>query len=131
MGHRVALAMYLAAVAPGCEAAHVCPLTPDDVASGSFSGLGADTVVFTGHVIRYVDSPEPESRGYDVGVRRWLKGTASPQGTFLRVAREVAGIQGGQPVMIIGEPVGTGAVIEAGACVPLVPISDEEVEGGG
>ena len=34
-------------------------------------------------------------------------------------------------VMIIGDPVGDGVVIEPGACVPLIPISDEEVAGRG
>ncbi|MBA2631825.1 MAG: hypothetical protein H0U86_02285 [Chloroflexi bacterium] len=114
VGYRGALVAMLVAVASACEATHLSPLTPDDVETGSFSGLGGSTVVFTGHVIRYVDSPDPEFRWYDLGVRRWLKGSAS-EGTFLSVEREVAGIQGGQPVMIIGEPVGRGVVIEAGA----------------
>jgi hypothetical protein len=31
--------------------------------------------------------------------------------------------------MLIGEPTGRGVVIEPGTCVPLIPITDEEVEG--
>lgn len=38
----------------------------------------------------------------------------------------MAGIQGGQPVMIIGEPVGRGS-----SSKPAPAISDEAVEGGG
>lgn len=34
-------------------------------------------------------------------------------------------------MMIIGDPVGTGVVIEPGPCVPLIPISEEDVEGRG
>ena len=119
------------ATASGCATADVCPLTPESVETEAFTGLGEDTVVFTGYVIRYLDSPDVEFRGYDVNVVRFLKGRASPEGTFLRVAREVAGIRGGQPVMIIGDPVGAGVVIEPGPCVPLIPISDEEVDGRG
>lgn len=132
MIHRAAAVVTIVlATASGCETAGVCPLTPDSVHTETFTGLGEDTVVFTGHVIRFVDSPDIEFRGYDVNVVRFLKGRASPEGTFLRVAREVAGIRGGQPVMIIGDPVGRGVVIEPGTCVPLIPISDEEVEGRG
>ena len=124
-----ALITIVLATQSGCETADVCPLTPDSVETEAFTGLGEDTVVLTGYAIRYVDSPDVEFRGYDLNVVRFLKGRASPEGTFLRVAREVAGIAGGQPVMIIGEPVGTGLVIEPGTCVPLIPISEEEVEG--
>lgn len=124
-----AVMTILVVAASGCATADVCPLTPDSVGSETFIGLGEDTVVLTGYAIRYVDSPDVEFRGYDLNVVRFLKGRASPEGTFLRVAREVAGIRGGQPVMIIGDPVGRGVVIEPGACVPLIPISDEEVDG--
>jgi hypothetical protein len=126
---RAAMMAIVVATASGCETADVCPLTPDSVETGTFTGLGEDTVVFTGYAIRYVDSPDVEFRGYDLNVVRFLKGRASPEGTFLRVASEVAGIRGGQPVMMIGEPVGTGLVIVPGTCVPLVPITDDEVEG--
>jgi hypothetical protein len=125
----VAIAGILLTVASACETSHVCPLTADAVETGEFIGLGEETVVFTGYVIRYVDAPDPEFRGYDVNVVRWLKGSASPEGTFLRVPREVAGISGGQPVLIIGEPAENERVIEAGPCVPLVPIADDEVDG--
>jgi len=129
--HLAAIPLLLAAVA-ACQAEHVCPPTPDSVTTGDFTGLGDATVVFTGYVIRYVDAPDhPESRGYDLNVVRWLKGSASPEGTFLRVAGEVAGIRGGQPVMIIGEPAPNRPVIVAGTCLPLIPIAEDEVEGDG
>jgi hypothetical protein len=127
MARAAAVVTIMVATASGCGTADVCPLTPDSVETDTFSGLGEDTVVFTGYAIRYVDAPDVEFRGYDLSVVRFLKGRASPEGTFLRVAREVAGIRGGQPVMIIGDPVGTGLVIEPGTCVPLIPIADEEV----
>ena len=124
-----AVLTIVVAVASGCETADVCPLTPDSVETGTFTGLGEDTVVLTGYAIRYVDAPDVEFRGYDLNVVRFLKGQAAPEGTFLRVDREVAGIRGGQPVMIIGDPVGRGVVIEPGPCVPLIAIPDEEVGG--
>ena len=129
MARAAAVATIMMVTASGCDVADVCPLTSESVETESFTGLGEDTVVLTGYVIRYVDSPDVEFRGYELNVVRFLKGRASPEGTFLRVAREVAGISGGQPVMIIGDPIGRGVVIEPGVCVPLIPISEEEVDG--
>ena len=129
MARATAVVTIAVAFASGCETADVCPLTPESVETETFAGLGEDTVVLTGHVIRYVDSPDLEFRGYELNVVRFLKGRASPEGTFLRVAAEVAGIREGQPVMIIGDAVGRGVVIEPGPCVPLIPISVDEVDG--
>ena len=131
MARATAVLTIAVAFASGCETADVCPLTPESVEREAFAGLGEDTVVLTGHVIRYVDAPDVEFRGYELNVVRFLNGRASPEGTFLRVAREVGGIREGQPVMIIGEPVGRGVVIEPGPCVPLIPISVDEVDGRG
>lgn len=123
------IAAFTTAVAcSGCGPS-VCPTSPDQVASRDWSGIGEDTIVAVGHVIRYVDSPELDSRGYDLDLLETLHGELSPEGTFLRVPATVPGIRAGQSVMVIAEP-GPRTVVIAGVCVPLTPISDDEVEPG-
>lgn len=107
----------------------MCPTAPDQVASANFEGIGDETIVAVGHVIRYVDSPELASRGYDFGPTQTLRGKLSPEGTFLRVRAAIPGIRAGQAVMLIAEP-GRRAVVLPGICAPFVPIGEDEVEPG-
>lgn len=117
-----------ALVGSGC-APSVCPTGPAQAASAEFSGIREDTVVALGLVIRYVDSPDLDSRGYDLDLLQTLRGEVSPEGTFLRVPAAIAGIRRGQAVMLIAEPAG-GTVVVPGICVPLVPVADDEVDPG-
>lgn len=121
-------AFTTALVGSGC-APSVCPIGPDQVASTEFSGIREDTIVALGFVIRYVASPELDSRGYDLNLLHTLRGEVSPEGTFLRVSAALDGIGRGQAVMLIAEPAG-GTVVVPGICVPLVPIAEDEVEPG-
>lgn len=127
-GLSTAAALCVGLGAGGC-APSVCPTAPGEVAAAEFSAIGDETIVAVGQVIRYVDSPELESRGYDIGNVRPLRGELSPHGVFLRVDHEVPGIRGGQPVMLIAEP-GPRTVVLPGVCVPLVPIGEDELEVG-
>jgi hypothetical protein len=106
-----------------------CPRTPADADAEEFEARSADTNVFTGYVIRYVDSPDLDARGYDLNVRRWLLGRPSPEGTFLRVTEPLPGIGPGDPVLIVAEPGPREPLLVAGRCPPLTLISEAEVEG--
>lgn len=121
------LLAFLLALASACQIEAICPATPEAAISGQSSAITADTLIFTGHVIRYVEAPNLEARGYDLSVSRWLKGRPSPEGTFLRVTRAVPGIRAGQPVMIIAEPGPRDPISVPGSCLPLVPIAEDQV----
>lgn len=116
-------------LSPGCMLPGTCPTTPNEAATGEFTAIGDDTLILLGFAIRYVPSPQLESRGYDINVVSWVpgRGEPDPEGTFLRIANEVPGIEPGDAVMLVAEP-GPGTVVVPGVCVPLVPVDEEAVE---
>lgn len=124
----IALICMLLVTLPACDAFSPCPPDPGAVDSRDFAGIGDDTLIFTGHVIRYVPAPVLDARGYDIGVGRWLKGRPDID-AFLRLAQPVPGIEPGEPVMVIAEPGPRSPIILPGPCAPLVPISEDDVGG--
>jgi hypothetical protein len=122
----VGAAIVLAAVA--CEGAPVCPTTLAQAEAGEFEARTASTLVATGRAIRYVPSPELESRGYDLEVRRLLWGTRPEVSTFLRVANEIEDVRPGSAVLIVAEPTNRAWVIKQGTCVALRPIEEDELD---
>jgi hypothetical protein len=124
---RATVAMVLAVVAAGCGLMPSgCPTSVKEAEDSA--AIGADTMIFTGHVIRYVPAPEaPAARGYDLNIVRWLIGRPDPEGVFLRVDEAVPGVAPGDPVLIVAEPGSRPNVIVAGPCPPLVPIRGADV----
>lgn len=104
-----------------------CPETVDQAISGDFSSITDRSFVAVGRVARFVDAAHPESRGYDLDVRRGLSGNPSAEGTFLRISDQLPGMAQGQAVLILAEPGPNKRVIVPGACAPLHTITDAEL----
>ena len=108
----------------------VCPATFDEARFGDFDTVDDDTFVATGTVARFVNSPDPDSRGYDIAIARH-DGPVFVDGVVLvRVAEPMAGIANGQPVLVLGERTDRRNLILPGACPPLQPIEDAGRPGG-
>ena len=102
----------------------VCPATFDEARLGDFDTVDEDTFVATGTVARFVNSPDPDSRGYDIAIARH-DGPGFVDGVVLvRVAERIAGIENGQPVLVLGERTDRRNLILRGACPALQPIED-------
>lgn len=121
------VATALIASVSSCGVMAGCPESVDQAISGDFPGVGEDSFVAVGQVARFVASPDQESRGYDLDVRRMFSGTASGEGSFLSVPEEVPGIEPGDAVLVIAEPGENSRVIVAGSCTPLRFIGDQEL----
>ena len=80
-----------------------------------------------GYVIRFVPSPDPEFRGYDVNITTPISPSGPLNTAFLRVANEIPGIQDGDPVLLIG-PRARGVVVLPGACPALTVVSEDELD---
>jgi hypothetical protein len=67
----------------GCSivpAPPVCPATFDEARFEDFETVGDDSLVATGTVIRFVNSPDPDFRGYDIAVARHSSRSRTPEG---------------------------------------------------
>jgi hypothetical protein len=104
-----------------------CPQTLDQARSGDFPAITHEKVVAVGRVARYVGSSSPDSRGYDLDIRRTFSGTLPTDAIVLRVTEESPGLMPGQAVLLVAEPGPNGRVGIPGACVPLRPIDDAEL----
>ena len=108
-----------------------CPATFDEARSGDFDTVADDTFIATGTVVRFVNSPDPDFRGYDINVARH-HGPVFVEGTvFLRLAQPFAEVAAGQPVLVLGEWTDRRQLILPGTCPPLQPIEDAGRPGGG
>jgi hypothetical protein len=123
-GRTLALAAVVMTTA-ACESIPACPQTVQQAETGDFSAIGAETFVAIARVARFVPSPDPDARGYDLGIERTIRGETSFEGIFLRTASELPGIRPGQSVIVVAEPGPNERVIVQGTCVPLQPIPDE------
>jgi hypothetical protein len=102
----------------------VCPATFDEARSGDFETVDDNTFIATGTVIRFVNAPDPEFRGYDIAVARHDGPVFVDGVVFIRAAEPVAGIAIGQPVLVLGERTDRRNLITPGVCPPLQPIED-------
>jgi hypothetical protein len=123
---RVVAAMVMTLTAGACAGSPVCPQTLAQAEAGDFDARAESTLVATGVAIRFVPSPELESRGYDLAVDRLLWGNRPEVSTFLRVPNEIVDVRPGAPVLIVAEPTEKGWVITQGTCVALRPIAESE-----
>ena len=108
----------------------VCPVTFDEARSGDFETVDDNTFIATGTVIRFVNSPDPEFRGYDIAVARHDGPVFVDGVVFIRAAGPFAGIAIGQPVLMLGERTDRRNLIMPGVCPPLQPIEDAGRPGG-
>lgn len=108
-----------------CAPRPACPVTAEQAASGDFDAIGDDTFIGTGHAIRFVAAEDPDHRGYDLNVGRWIHGRPGGPGIFL-LTDEILGIGPGQPVLIVVEPTNNELAYLPGSCDALVPISEED-----
>ena len=114
------LAVSFLASAPSCGLIPDCPETVEEAIGGDFG------FVAVGRVARFVASPDPDFRGYDLDIRHTFSGSASTEGTFLRMSDEVPQVERAQAVLIIAESGPNPRTLIAGDCVPLRAISDDE-----
>ncbi len=98
-----------------------CPSTYEGARS-VFGTRDADAFVATATVIRFVDSPDPEARGYDVVVARYGGPLLVDRVVLVRVDDPIPGIGGGQAVLVLGQRTDQPNLILPGECVPLQPI---------
>lgn len=84
--------------------------------------IGLDLVAGTGIVQRFVDSPDPQYRGYDLSVTSRVAGLAeADQIVFLALQSPMANVELGADVLIVGTRGPRGAEIRTADCPPLVP----------
>ena len=107
-----------------------CPATFEEARFGDFDTVDDDTFVATGTVARFVNSPDPDARGYDVAIARHDGPVFVDGVVLLRVAEPIAGIANGQPVLVLGERTDRRNLILPGGCPPLQPIEDPGRPGG-
>jgi hypothetical protein len=105
-------------------------VTFDEARSGDFETVDDNTFIATGTVIRFVNSPDPEFRGYDIAVARHDGPVFVDGVVFIRAAGPFAGIAIGQPVLMLGERTDRRNLIMPGVCPPLQPIEDAGRPGG-
>lgn len=93
-------------VLPGCAIVpDACPSTFDEARSVDFDAGVDDPFIATGTVVRFVASPDPSSRGYDVNIARHDGPVFVPGVAFVRLAEPMAGIQDGDAVLVLGDRV--------------------------
>ena len=117
------LAVVLSLAATACDLGTGCPMTVDEATEMSFG----DAIAGGGYVIRFIPSPDPSFRGYDVNVTRPVSERALMDTYFLRTSTELAGISDGDPVLLIGARTDRAHVVVAGMCPPLTVTSEEDV----
>jgi hypothetical protein len=117
-----ALCLVLPVAVSACELGTGCPETVDEAAEMSFG----EAVVGGGYVIRFIPSPDPLVRGYDVNVTRPVSG-ATMNTYLLRVPAEIPGIAPGAAVLLIAERRDGALVPMAGLCPALTVTSEEDV----
>ncbi|MDQ3691242.1 MAG: hypothetical protein M3406_14670 [Chloroflexota bacterium] len=98
-----------------------CPSSYEG-AQSEFDTRDAHAFVATATVIRFVDSPDPEARGYDVAVARYGGPLLVDRVVLVRVDDPIPGIGGGQAVLVLGQRTDQPNLILPGECVPLQPI---------
>jgi hypothetical protein len=124
MPTRTLCALALVIGLGGCTLPTGCPQT---IEAARTADLGDDMFVGGGVVIRFVPSPDPEYRGYDVNITRPISPANFLNTAFLRVVTELPGIEAGDPVLLIG-PRERGALVLPGACPPLTVVGEDELE---
>ena len=113
----------LFATSTACTPASACPRTVDEARHVTW----AEEIVGGGYVIRFVPSPRGSARGHDVNLTRPVSGPAQMDTYFLRTTVELAGIEAGMPVLLIGARTDRRPVVVAGACPALTPTTEEDV----
>jgi hypothetical protein len=86
-----------------------------------------DVFIGGGYLIRFVPSPDPEFRGYDVNITTPISPDGFLDTAFLRVTREVADVRDGDPVLLIGRRE-SGVVVHPGVCPPLAVVDEAELD---
>jgi hypothetical protein len=89
-------------VVSGC--AGRCPTSLAELQSDEFQmSVGPDTVAAIGTIARFVDSPDAEFRGYDVGIDVRVIGLGRNVDVYLVVVQDrVAGVDPGDQVVVVG-----------------------------
>jgi hypothetical protein len=114
----------LVMTASGCTPASSCPRTVEEAKLVDWD----DEIVAGGYVIRYIPAPNGPERGYDINVSRPVSERASMDTYFLRTPIELAGIEDGMPVLLIGARTDRDKIVVQGAeCPVLTPTTDEDV----
>jgi hypothetical protein len=113
----IAIILVVAAI-PGCGTA--CPSTWGAAKNPEFLDTLPDRYVVADAVVaRYVPSPDLSARGYDLDVRESLEGGDETL-LFLRVEAPIAGVSGGDRVLVIARrEEGSRLTIVPGICPPL------------
>ena len=122
---RTLCVLSLVALLGGCALPTGCPQTIEEARAVD---LGDDMFVGGGYVIRFVPSPDPEYRGYDVNITAPIAPAGLWGTAFLRVVTEIPGVQAGDPVLLIG-PRERGMLVLAGECPPLIVVDEAELDG--
>jgi hypothetical protein len=131
-GRSVAAIVLVGAMGAGCGVQVSLP-TPDDgcprsVAEAAATEHGRDVIVATGHVVRFVPSPQAQFRGYDVNLQS-RNGEPYFNTVLVRVRDRLPGIVDGQPVLVVAERTDRASALVAGDCPVLVPIPESDVDG--
>jgi hypothetical protein len=113
----------VAALAPGCST-QPCPNTIEGLRSEAFvDRLPTDTLVGIGRIVRFVDSPDAEFRGYDVAVETRIAGLEPGDVTvFVRALNRLPNIQDGDRVALVGKRGHPRALVEPAGCPALTPL---------
>ena len=88
----------------GCGAPR-CPTSLAELRSEEFqASVDPDTVAAVGTVGRFVDSPDAEFRGYDVGIDVRVIGLGGNVAVYLVVVQDpVGGVEPGDQVVVVGQ----------------------------
>jgi hypothetical protein len=108
----------------GACSASACPTDVESLNEPALhERIGSDFVAGTAIVHRYVDSPDPAYRGYDIGITSRIAGLAEhDQVMFVAAETPMPNIELGSEVLVIGRRGSTVAGIESAGCPVLVPM---------
>jgi hypothetical protein len=109
----------------GCSFDARCPTALEDLSDPAVRDrFGAGLVAGTAIVQRYVDSPDPDFRGYDINITFRGVGLAeADQVMFVAAQGPIPDVQPGAEVLVVGGRGPRAAEIQSMGCPALVPLN--------
>jgi hypothetical protein len=111
-----------------CSFEPMCPNNLEDLSDPAVRDrFGAGLVAGTAIEQRYVDSPDPDFRGYDINITFRGVGLAeADQVMFVAAQSPIPDVQPGVEVLVVGGRGPRAAEIQSMGCSALVPLNSSQ-----
>jgi hypothetical protein len=107
--------LFVVSVLSSRDLFSTCPTSVDAALERGVPGQNEEIFIAIARVVRFVPSPTVSSRGYDLDVRRVLRGGPAEPTQGLRVSDSIEGIDRGSAVLVLAEEIGVVADDEGAA----------------